>query len=63
MGNPKKCAHKWRIKVNLFLDIPGALAHRLSKGRLRLKDVVVEGAGWPTALMYCEKCGEQIRGC
>lgn len=47
-----------RTKVNLFLDIPFSLEHRLSKKNLRLKDVKIEGAGWDSATIYCDKCGK-----
>lgn len=46
-----------RVKVNLFLDIPQALAHNLSKGDLRAKSVRVEGADWPKSVTYCEGLG------
>lgn len=45
------------MKVNLFLDIPLSLYAGLSKRALRQKDVNVDGAGWPTSLIYCTKCG------
>jgi len=49
--------HEWRIKVELFLDIPARLGHRLAKRRLRSKDVQVDGANWPKARSYCVTCG------
>lgn len=53
-----------RVKVELFLDIPFSLAHRLSKENLRLKDVKVEGANWPKEMLYCTHpgCGMIKRG-
>lgn len=54
-----RCSHEWRVKVELFLDIPERLAHRLAKTRLRDKDVRVEGANWPKAYTYCSKCGSR----
>lgn len=53
----RPCKHSYRMKVNLFLDIPVDLAHRLAKKRLRLAAVRVEGADWPRAIIYCDKCG------
>lgn len=58
----KKCKHAWRIKVELFLDIPEELFHRLAKKRLRSREVRVEGANWPKSYAYCSKCGESHRG-
>lgn len=39
--------------VDLFLDIPSRLEHRLAKCRLRSRDVRVLGAGWPSSILYC----------
>lgn len=53
----KKCKKgSIRIKVNLYLDIPIELHHRLSKTNLRSKDIQIEGAGWPTCTWYCTRC-------
>jgi hypothetical protein len=52
-----KCKHDFRVKVELFLDIPLSMRNRLNKGNLRKRDVRVEGANWPTAYTYCAKCG------
>jgi hypothetical protein len=51
------CKHDWRLKVNLFLDIPLSLESRLNKRALKSARVRVEGAGWPSALLYCAMCG------
>jgi len=53
----KKCQHDFRMKVELFLDIPIKLAHRLNKKVLRRKSVKIDGANWPKAITYCAKCG------
>jgi len=55
--NQKRCKHEFRLKVELYLDIPVELDHALSKAALRDSRVRIEGAGWPTALCYCAKCG------
>lgn len=55
------CQHEWRVKVELFLDIPIRLMHGLNKKRLRSRDVQLDGANWPKALIYCKKCGENNR--
>jgi hypothetical protein len=46
-----------RIQVDLCLNIPARLLHRLSKQNLRSKDVRIEGANWPKMTMLCEDCG------
>lgn len=46
-----------RIKVELFLDIPFELEHRVSKKTIRPVCVKIEGANWPKALHYCAECG------
>lgn len=51
------CRHVWRVKFELFLDIPDRLARRINKRTLREKDVRIDGASWPRARRYCEKCG------
>lgn len=60
MTCPRCKKSRVRVKVNLFLDIPTRLAHRLSKRNLRDRAVRVEGAGWPTMVWYCE-CGWMLR--
>ena len=57
-----KCLHVWRVKVELFLDIPPYLVHALSKRSLRDIGVVVEGANWPKAVSYCTLCGTRGAG-
>ncbi len=60
-----KCGHlTLRIKVNLFLDIDPRAAHSLSKKTCRTKLVRHDGAGWDTALVYCNysKCGYMMQG-
>ncbi len=57
MVRMKRCPHEWRVKVELFLDIPLNLRHQLSKKNLRSKLVQVDGANWPKATAYCAKCG------
>jgi len=42
-----------RVKVNLFLDIPHALSHRLNKQALHQKSAVIDGADWPKSVTYC----------
>jgi hypothetical protein len=51
------CKHAWRVKIDLFLDIPLALMHKLSKRALRSRHVRVDGVNWPKAYTYCGKCG------
>jgi hypothetical protein len=53
----KKCEHEWRVKVELFLDIPLELSHRINKKAIARADVRIEGANWPKARTYCAKCG------
>ncbi len=53
----QKCEHVFRIKVELFLDIPLSMEHRLSKKNIASKEVKVDGANWPKQMIYCEKCG------
>jgi len=53
----KNKSHVWRVKVNLFVDIPLRLVHRMAKTRIRSKDVQVDGADWPQMLVYCATCG------
>ncbi len=53
----RACKHEFRVKVDLFLDIPLALQHRITKQRLRSKYVRIDGAGWPQSIVYCRKCG------
>jgi hypothetical protein len=53
----QKCKHTFRMKVELFLDIPVSLNHGLNKTTLRSKSVRLDGANWPKAYTYCEKCG------
>lgn len=48
---------KMRVKVDLFLDIPGRLVNRLSKHAIRGGDVHVEGARWETASYHCPDHG------
>lgn len=45
-----------RTQVDLTLDIPSALEHRLSKRNIATKDVVPMGATWDLATSYCP-CG------
>jgi hypothetical protein len=49
------------MKVELFLDIPLELEHRLAKRRLRLASVRVDGANWEKATVYCAKCGSMMK--
>ncbi len=56
----RPCGHVLRIKVELFLDIPASLSHRLNKKALRGRSVRVDGANWPKAYTYCEKCGMRV---
>lgn len=56
MRCPKCGRDKVRCQVSLFLEIPGRLMHNLSKQNLRSREVMVLGAGWPTATMYCTGC-------
>ena len=53
-----------RVKVELFLDIPLGMWHRLSKKNLRSREVKLEGANWPKELLYCTQpgCGMIKRG-
>lgn len=47
-----------RMQVSVFVECDAG-RHNLSKSGIRCKDVVVLGAGWPTAAYYCmrEGCG------
>lgn len=58
-----KCKGPIRCLVNLFLDIPGDLMHGLSKTALRSKRVVIDGAGWDRATLFCTRstCGWMLR--
>ena len=56
MKCPKCKKGEVRIKVNLFIDIPLELHHRVSKSNLRNREIKVEGAGWPTCTWYCTRC-------
>lgn len=66
MSKPKKpCAHRLaRVKVNLFLDIPVRLAHRLSPATVarEIASGVIQqdGADWEGGLTYCPSCGAII---
>jgi hypothetical protein len=51
----------WRAKVELFLDIPAEYGHQINKRVLRSRRIRVEGANWPKAYTYCEKCGARAR--
>ncbi len=53
----RPCKHEWRIKVELFLDIPTTLERRLNKTTLRRQDVEIDGANWPKSYVYCRRCG------
>ena len=52
-----KHRHVWRIKVELFLDIPIGLEHLINKKTLRSRDVKIDGANWPKSYIYCATCG------
>ena len=52
------CAHIWRAKVEMFLDIPISAIRGLSKQRLRKRDIQIDGADWSKARTYCAKCGK-----
>jgi hypothetical protein len=56
----KKCKHVIRMKVELFLDIPIVMNHRLNKKSFRSKSVRIDGANWPKSYSYCEKCGVRL---
>jgi hypothetical protein len=47
-----------RQQVSVFVECDAGRSN-LSKSGIRGKDVVVLGAGWPTAAYYClrERCG------
>ena len=45
-----------RTQVDLTLDIPSSMEHRLSKRNIAAKDVVPMGAMWDLAASYCP-CG------
>jgi hypothetical protein len=51
------CKHEWRIKVELFLDIPTRLERHLNKKTMREREVEIEGANWPKSYVYCRRCG------
>lgn len=63
MRCPKCCKAKLRQQVSVFVDCD-ADCHNLSKSGLRQRDVKILGAGWPTAAIYCPKCGfyERLKG-
>jgi hypothetical protein len=46
-----------RVRVDLFLDIPGNAWRRLSKQRIRARDIRFEGARWEAASFHCKKHG------
>lgn len=45
-----------RTQVDLTVDIPSSMEHRLSKRNIASKDVVPMGATWDLATSYCP-CG------
>lgn len=60
---PKCKRNTVRIQVSLYLDIHPRVYGRLSKKNLRTRDVRVQGAGWPTMVLYCTRveCGHMVR--
>ncbi len=46
-----------RCHVSLFLEIPMAVMHHITKTTIRRKDVQFQGAGWPTSTLTCLRCG------
>jgi hypothetical protein len=71
----KACRHEWREKVELFLDIPLSISHRLNKQALRSREVKIEGANWAQvarllrevrkdrmSLDHCQVAFEILRG-
>lgn len=50
----KKVRLRQQVSVFVECDLEN---HSLNKKGMRSKDVKILGAGWPTASVYCPKCG------
>lgn len=56
MRCPRCKTGRLRQQVSVFVECD-AECRSLSKTGIRDKDVVVLGAGWPQARLFCPKCG------
>lgn len=60
MTCPKCKRARLRQQVSVFVECD-AECRSLSKTGIRSSDVVILGAGWPQARLFCPKCGWTLR--
>ena len=63
MNCPRCKKSQLRQQVSVYCDVD-ANCHNLSKKGIRQRDVKILGAGWPTAALYCPRCGffQRLKG-
>jgi hypothetical protein len=59
----KRCACKrpeLRVTALVAIDMPFALYRRVTKTRLRRRDVRIEAVHWDRAIIHCVKCRKYL---